>query len=254
MTHKKRTRFSLAGSLLSFAAGALLVIAGASATRARAAHRSAIRPASSAGAKEAPALVADKGKFRILVNGQEVGKEEFEIAPNSDTWVARGSSEIQSSQGATHITGTLALRPDGTPVRYDWSTQSSKKASASISFNGPTANIELRIEGARPFTQQFTFDTPHIAVLDNNLYHQYAILARFYDWNKKGAQTIAVLVPQEMTPGKVTLDSLGKQDVHGRKLEGLSVKTEDNEVDLYLEGDRLVRIVAPAANAEIVRE
>jgi hypothetical protein len=61
-------------------------------------------------------------------------------------------------------------------------------------------------------------------------------------------------VPQELTPGTVTVESLGGQDVDGKKLEELSVKTEDLEVDLYLEGQRLVRIVAPSSNAEIVRE
>ena len=40
----------------------------------------------------------------------------------------------------------------------------------------------------------------------------------------------------------------------GKKLEELQVKTEDLELDLYLENQRLVRIVAPNANAEIVRE
>ena len=100
-----------------------------------------------------------------------------------------------------HVTGTLELRADGTPVRYEWSTQGTKKASASITFSGSTATIDLRVEGARPFTQQFTFNSPQIAILDNNLYHQYAVLARLYDWNKKGVQTFSVLVPQEMTPG-----------------------------------------------------
>jgi hypothetical protein len=58
-----------------------------------------------------------------------------------------------------------------------------------------------------------------------------------------------------MTPGNVTVDSLGKQDVGGGiKLEELRVKTEDLELDLYLDGQKLVRIVAPSSNAEIVRE
>jgi hypothetical protein len=94
-----------------------------------------------------------------------------------------------------------------------------------------------------------------VVVLDNNLYHQYVVLAHLYDWNKKGSQSFAVLVPQEMTPGNVTVDSLGKQDVGGGiKLEELRVKTEDLELDLYLDGQKLVRIVAPSSNAEIVRE
>jgi len=210
--------------------------------------------ARSASPKPASAFVAEKGKFRILVSGQEVGKEEFEISPSGGDWIAHGTSELQTAQGPAKVSGTLELHADGTPVKYDWSTQGAKKASANIAFNGPTATIELHVDGARPFTQQFTFNSPQVVVLDNNLYHQYAVLARLYDWNKKGAQTFSVLVPQEETPGTLTAESLGKQDVDGKKLEELQVKTEDLELDLYLDGDRLMRIVAPAANAEILRD
>jgi hypothetical protein len=199
-------------------------------------------------------FVAEKGKFHVLVNGQEVGKEDFEISRNGSNWIARGTSEIQSQQGAIHLTGTLDLRPDGAPVKYEWSMQGAKKASASIAFSGPTATIELHLDGAKPFTQQFTFTSPKIAVLDNNLYYQYAVLARLYDWTKQGVQTFSVLVPQEMTPGAVTVASLGKQDVNGKQMDELQVKTEDIELDLYLDNGRLVRIAVPSSNAEIVRE
>jgi len=202
----------------------------------------------------APSFTSDKGKFKILVNGKEAGKEEFEISQTGGDWVARGVSEIQTAQGTTKITGNLEFRADGTPVKYEWSTEGAKKASASIGFKGTTATIDLHVDGSRPFTQQFTFSSPQIAVLDNNLYHQYAVLARLYDWNKKGAQNFSVLVPQEMTPGTVTVESLGKQDVDGKKLDELSVKSQDLELDLYLDGQRLVRIAAPASNAEILRE
>jgi len=200
------------------------------------------------------ALAADKGRFRILVGGQQVGKEDFEIVQSGANWVARGTSELKGTDGLTQVTGTLELHADGTPAHYDWSTQGAKKASASIGFNGPTATINLVVEGAKPFTQQFTFNGPLIAVLDNNLYHQYAVLARLYDWNKKGAQTFSVLVPQSMTPGSVTVKTLGPQNAEGKRLDELRVKTEDIELDLYLEHQRLIRIIAPDANAEIVRE
>jgi len=207
------------------------------------------------GARPAPVtLAADKGRFRIMSGGQQVGKEEFEIAPDGGDWVARGTSEVKTAEGTSRVSGTLEMHNDGSPVHYDWSTQGTKKAAAAISFNGATAMIDLRVDGARPFTQQFTFSSQPIVVLDNNLYHQYAVLARLYDWNKKGAQTFSVLVPQEMTPGSVTVQSLGAKDVEGKKLDELQVKTEDLELDLYLESQRLVRIDAPNANAEIIRE
>jgi hypothetical protein len=199
-------------------------------------------------------FVADKGKFRIMVSGQQVGKEDFEIGPSGSDWTAHGNAEIQSPQGNTHVSGTLTVHPDGTPAHYEWSTQGTKKASSAIAFSGASATVELHLEGARPFTQQFTFTSPLVVVLDNNLYHQYALLARLYDWDKKGAQTFSVLVPQEMTPGTVTVDSMGEQELSGKKVQELRVRTEDNEIDLFLDGPKLIRVVAPAANAEIIRE
>ena len=207
-----------------------------------------------AAANKLPPLVADKGKFKIMVNGQAVGKEEFEIAPAGADWTAHAISELQTPQGVTKVNGTLTVHPDGTPVHYDWSTQGLKKASSTIAFSGTGASVELHIEGARPFAQDFTFNTPLVSVLDNNLYHQYELLARLYDREAKGSQTFSVLVPQEMTPGSVTVDSLGKQDAGGKQLEELRVRTEDYEIDLYLDGQKLMRLVAPAANAEIVRD
>lgn len=239
----------LAASVLS-----LHPVPSASAARPSGASLSSFIAARPASNDTLPALTADKGKFRILVSGQQVGSEEFEIAPSGDNWTAHGVTEIQSPKGNTRVSGTLSVHADGTPVNYEWSTQGAKKASATLAFSGMTASVELRLQGARPFTQQFTFSTPLVVVLDDNLYHQYTLLARLYDWERKGEQTFSVLVPQEMTPGSVTVDSVGEQEVDGKKLQELQVKTEDNEIDLYLDGPKLMRLVAPAANAEIIRE
>ena len=204
--------------------------------------------------KKVGGLVPDKGKFKILVNGQVMGKEEFEIGSSGGGWLAHGNSEITTPQGVTKVTGTLTAHPDGSPQHYDWATQGVKKASAAISFNADVATAELHVEGARPYTQQFTFESPMVVILDDNMYHQYQILADLYDAGKGGTQTFTVLVPQELTPGRVTVDSLGKQDVDNKKMEELRVKTEDNEIDLYLDGPKLMRLVAPAANAEVIRD
>jgi hypothetical protein len=198
----------------------------------------------------------DRGKFKILVNGVQAGEETFDISRSGDNWVAHGTTVIKTSEGETRVTGNLELHPDGTPVRYQWSTQGGKnKAAANITFGGPTATIDLHVEGKRPYTQQFTFASPNIAILDNNLYDQFGVLARLYDWQRKGQQTLPVLIPQELTPGSVTVNSLGEQDAgNGKKLEELQVTTADLEVDLFLDGKKLMRIVSPSANVEIDRE
>ena len=57
-----------------------------------------------------------------------------------------------------------------------------------------------------------------------------------------------------VVPGTVTVDSMGEQELSGKKVQELRVRTEDNEIDLFLDGPKLIRVVAPAANAEIIRE
>ncbi|MGH9865460.1 MAG: hypothetical protein ACRD4H_08625 [Candidatus Acidiferrales bacterium] len=205
---------------------------------------------------KAQVLAPDKGKFRDLVNGKQVGNEQFEIGPSGGDWVARGTSDVKPAQGPeTHITSLLRLRGDGAPLHYEWTTAGgSKKATASIDFDNGTATIHLQVNGGKTFTQQFFFKTPVVAILDDNLYHQYAILADLYDWSKKGQQTFPVFIPQEMTPGTITVEALDPEDRDGKNLQRLKVHSQDLEITLYLDEKRLVRVAVPSANAEIVRE
>src|SRR6266851_3853276 len=72
------------------------------------------------------------------------------------------------------LSGSLTLQADGAPISYDWSAQTEKTNGAHILFANGVASITLEMQGARPFQQDLTFNSPLIAVLDNNLYHQYA--------------------------------------------------------------------------------
>src|SRR6266478_7427983 len=164
-------------------------------------------------AAESPGPVVfaqDKGKFTIKLGGQTVGHEEFEIAPSGGGWLAKGIAEIKPPDGtASKVSGSLTLQGDGAPISYDWSSQAEKTNGAHIFFANGVASITLEMQGGRPctaeeiadprrtqpcfFQQDLTFNTPLIAVLDNNLYHQYAVLARIYDWSKRGVQTFPVI-------------------------------------------------------------
>jgi hypothetical protein len=208
--------------------------------------------------KDAPVGVfqADKGRFSVLLDGKSIGHEEFEIAPNGAGWFARGTVTLKSATGAdTKVTGNLTLQPDGVPVAYDWTAQTGKTNGAHILFANGIAKITLEMQGARPFEQDLSFGSPLIAVLDNNLYHQYAVLARLYDWSKRGVQQLPVLIPQELTPGTISLESTGSASSGGRSYEGLRVTTSDLEIDLLLDSNhKLMRLAVPSAKVSVVRE
>src|SRR5713101_1354743 len=201
-------------------------------------------------------FLADKGRFKVIAQGQPVASEEFELSPAGGSWVARGSVEIKAPKAApVHVSATMRLQPDGVPQAYEWTSQAEKKNGAHILFENGVAKITLEMQGARPFEQDVSFGKSKIAILDNNLYHHYAVLARVYDWSKGGVQTFPVLIPQDLTPGSITVESTGPQVAEGKSYEGLRVSTADLEVLLFLDADhRLMRLEVPAAKVSVVRE
>lgn len=200
-------------------------------------------------------FVEEKGHFRILIDGQQAGTEEFQIARSGKDWMARGSSEVSAASGGNaKVSGRLELTADGAPLRYEWTSSLPKKSSATIQFSGGSAKMELRVEGLPAFPQEFSFDSPRVVILDNNLYHHYAVLARIYDWKAKGPQTFPVLIPQDGMPGSILVEYAGAKVVEGVKLETLRIRSTDLELELDCEGARLVRIYVPASKAEIIRE
>lgn len=201
-------------------------------------------------------FISDKGKFKILLDGKPVGQEEFEINQSGIGWIAKGSTHL-TVEGAppSTITGDLALEPNGAPISYDWTSQSEKNSSARIAFINNVAKMNIQIGGAHPFEQDLTFNSPLIVVLDDNLYYQYAVLARVYDWNRRGTQNFPVLVPQELLPGSITVDWSGAVSAEGKSYEGLKVTTSDLEVILYLDANhRLMRLEVPSSKAAVIRE
>jgi hypothetical protein len=198
----------------------------------------------------------DKGKFRIIIAGQQLGSEEFEISLSGEAWIQRSSMSAHGPDGsAVKATGQLRLAPDGSPIRYEWSAEAKKKAGGTVDFSGGVAKCVGDFGAPTPMRKDFTFTSAHVAVLDNNLYYQYAILARLYDWKAGGAQSFPVLIPQDMVPGTISVESVGQQQSGSGKYEALRASTPDLEIMLYLDGShRLMRMEVPSSSAVIERE
>jgi hypothetical protein len=212
-----------------------------------------------AGQKKVPpgsVFVQEKGKFDILLEGKSVGHEEFDIEAGGAGWVAKGTTKLTPPGSPTStVTGNLVLQADGAPVSYAWTSQADKTNGAHIVFVNGIAKMTLEIQGARPFEQDLSFNSPLITVLDNNLYHQYGLLARMYDWSRRGTQTFSVLIPQDLTPGSITVDWAGAVSSDGKAYEGLKVVTSDLEVILYLDPNhKLMRLEVPSAKVAVVRQ
>src|ERR1700676_3711253 len=205
----------------------------------------------------APVFSPDKGKLVIQLNGETIGSEQFELTQTGNNWVAKGTTELKvpGTKAATSVSGTLRLQPDGAPISYEWTSRADKTNGAHVVFSNGTAKIPLEMQRPRPFEQDLSFNAPVIAVLDNNLYHQYALLAKLYDWTKRGTQTFPVLIPQDLTPGIIFVEATGSTTLDGKSYEGLRVTTADLEVLLLLDSNhRLMRLEVPSAKVSGVRQ
>jgi len=216
--------------------------------------QAAAQPSPQAAAQNPP-LVPDKGTFRILLDGAEIGTEQFETAPSGNVWTVRSETLVRvPGSGETRSSGELRISADGTPLGYKWSAQAEKKTSGSVEFDKGTAKTSIDAGGKEPFLQDFVFPSPRVAVLDNNLYHQFALVALLYNWTAKGRQTFPVLIPQDMTPGSISLESLGARTIEAAQLEALRVNSADLEIVLYFDARRrLMRLEVPAASVAVVR-
>src|ERR1700675_1665278 len=212
---------------------------------------------SGAAAAGAPVFSPDKGKLVIQLNGETIGSEQFELTQTGNNWLAKGTTELKvpGTTAATSVSGTLMLQPDGAPISYEWTSRADKTNGAHVVFSNGTAKITLQMQGARPFEQDLSFNVPVIAVLDNNLYHQNALMAKLYDWSKHGTQTFPVLIPQDLTPGTISVEATGSTNLGGKSYEGLRVTTADLEVLLMLDSNhRLMRLEVPSAKVSVVRQ
>ncbi len=203
----------------------------------------------------APRLMPDKGKLKIQFESQVIGTEDFQISGEGGEWVSRSEVKIQlPGSPAAKITSTLRLSAQERPMRYEWALDSDRKISGSIVFDGGVANEELRQGTGEPFTQQHMFGDQRVVILDNNVYHHFAILGRLYDWQKKGPQTFSVYVPQETTPGSATLEAAGNQEVDGTKYDVLQMRTDELVIFLLFDKQRLMRISLPDSKVTVIRE
>ena len=102
--------------------------------------------------------------------------------------------------------------------------------------------------------------TPDTVVLDFNVYYQYDYLVRKYDFQRKGRQLFSDFMPVIGNEIPIALTYLGESNlpyvrgilsIKNFKIEYVGLRTGTFSVD---SDDRLVRLVMPDQDLEVVRE
>jgi hypothetical protein len=202
------------------------------------------------------------GTFRIYFSGAEIGQEKFQITESGSS--VRASAETRLTIERDKEKVSFLIRPVlefsrfFEPVSYEIGQESGpNKTKARITFKGPKSDA-IYESGKETDARQIDLQKD-VLVLDDNVFHQYIILAKRYDFAKGGIQEFSAFVPQQFIAGGVSVSDKGMEAVQvlsqNVKLQHLLVDTGELQISLWLD-DRhnLRKLAVPKSGVEVVRE
>ncbi len=219
--------------------------------------------------KPASSQTVDSGSFSIMVKGQKVATETFNVEQRNGASIIK--SEFKETTGSDPAQKSdLEITPTGDLIHYEWSQASG--ATINVSPNNEFLMEKISATGSgKPAEQAFLLPSTS-SILDNNFFVHREVLAWRYlaaackteGGNLKCQQTPAefgVLVPQDRTSIHIRLELVGRDKVNvrgtQRDLMKLNLTTEDVVWSLWVDDTdhfKLVRVEIPADNTEVVRD
>jgi hypothetical protein len=209
----------------------------------------------------------DAGSFGIYVSGKRIATETFSV--NQGPGGSLAKSQMKAEDGGAQAS-ELELGGAGELRHYEWHELSPGRAEATVSPNGEFLTEKLiPAPGEKPFEQPFLVGTT-TSILDDFFFLHREILAWRYlasactqekgNFQCKGGKIqLGVLVPRQRASMLVSIQFVAREkvDIHGtmRELTKLSLSSEAGDWWIWLDDSlKLIRIVIPAENTEVLRD
>lgn len=230
-------------------------------------------PGMSAGKKdksEKTGEMVDSGSFGVFVGGKRVATEKFHIEKREDGNVS--SSELTADDGNQKFSQTseLQLASSGDLLRYSWKEQSPGKGETTVEPKDTFLMETLTPAPAEKATEVPFFAPRSTAILDDNFFtHRELLLWRYMVAGcrmglgqtncRPPKMTFGAIVPRQGVFITVSLEYLGREKVTvggtERELNRFNLAGEGIAWALWLDDQqKLVRILIPSENTEVVRD
>lgn len=202
---------------------------------------------------------ADSGDFVILSGQRRIGTEKFKITPTASGLELSGEIQV-NMPGSPRVSETALLKLDRNlrPLSYERQQKAPKKGSIAVQFGSPETRLVTKTD-AGTGKRVFYLPRSRLVVLDTNFFHQYTVLLREYDVSRGGTQQFNVFVPQEATPGTISLALEGRESLQigksSREMNHYRAVTDAIRMDIWATPQgQIYRISAPDAKLEVVRQ
>jgi len=203
----------------------------------------------------------EEGEFKISFGGKEVGTEEFVILASGDS--IQSTSELRfrnpaDSRQRIGIQTKLQMTGALVPVSYRLESDvNGEKGSIVGNFSANQAIFEYH--GAENSRRQGLLVGERFTVLDTNVFHHFALLARaYFARNNLKADRYEVVIPQEYETGFLRIKELDKGPVRIRgkpvRLRRLQVDSGSILITLWIDDRKLLqKIEVPSRQLEVER-
>jgi len=218
--------------------------------------------------------IVDSGSFGVFVGGKRVATEKFQIEKREDGNVSNSELTVDDGNQKFSQTSRLELASNGDLQHYSWKEQSPGKGETAVEPKDTSKDAYL-VETITPNppdkVTEVPFFTPRsTAILDDNFFTHRELLI----WRYMGAgcrlglgqtacrppkMTFGAIVPRQGAFITVNLEYLGREKVTvggtERELNRFNLTGEGIAWALWLDDQqKLVRILIPADNTEVVRD
>lgn len=214
--------------------------------------------------------LVDSGSFTIFRQGRRVGTETFSIHERPDFSVTVAQLRVEDGNDRASQTSELQVASNGDLRHYEWKELSPEKAQATVDYRDQF--LVERVTPAGSKTQERAFMVPpSTVILDDFFTHREVLLWRYLatfcgaavgpQGCKLESGKFGVFIPRQQASSTVALNYEGKDKVmyqgSQRELDRFTLQSDDGAWTFWIEGSypfKLLRIVVPAENVEVLRD
>lgn len=225
-----------------------------------------------AAGKSTSRQVVDSGSFGVYVGGKRVASEVFRIEQGSNMHLAHAELRLEDGTARVAQSSDMEIEPNGDLHRYEWQEFHPEKAELTVM---PKDEFLIEHISPNPVAKDKVQDLPHLlphstVILDDNFFSHREILAWRYlaaGCRPEGTslkcssapEQFGILIPNQHASTTVSMVYKGREKVVikgvPKDLGAFRLQTEAGDWILYLDEDKkLVRILIPAENTEILRD
>lgn len=217
---------------------------------------SALVWAMSAPAAVAQSVVVDQGTFAILIDGEEMGSEEFSIRRagllNNAAFIASGVVSLRHADGVSELRPVLRARaPVGATDGYQLKVTGPSPLEVTMNVAGP--RFVSRFQSTRGREEREFRARPETRILDSGIAHHYYFLRALRE-----GDTAPIISPQLRLEGLLRVSAVvdeelqvGKNLVQARRV---TFEREGYEQTVWFDRQgRVIRVEIPSEGYVAVR-